>query len=144
MFLDLLFKDDEFCKGVGRTILASGMLETAFKSLFNECGFSISQRKPTLGSFIRYLKSKKLLTVNGEIHFDTITQQRNYLAHCIPDLFEENIEETILPSENLTEGDVVLYAERANELAENLMFFVEIIKEPNKIESSKLFDTAKF
>jgi hypothetical protein len=59
--------------------------------------------------------------------FADLNLKRNYLAHRLYDLFSGTIEETILPRTGLIEGDVALFSEKAEGLAEELSDFAGIV-----------------
>jgi hypothetical protein len=88
----------------------------------------LSNKKATLGALVSLLKKHGLLSRNGQMHFDDLTLKRNYLAHSLYDLFSNQIEESILPREELVDEDVDLFEERADQLAEDLRYFVNIIR----------------
>ena len=125
-FFDLLFKDSGFCEGVGRVILAAGMLETNLRRYLVGKGLVLRRRR-TLGSMVKLMKENRLLSQNGTMHFDDLTLKRNYLAHSLYDLFSEQIEETILPSSELVEMDIDIFRERANQLAEDFFHFSNLV-----------------
>lgn len=125
-FFDLLFKDSEFCEGVGRVMLAAGLLETNLRRYLEGKGLKIGRRN-TLGSMVRLMKEDQLLSRNGTMHFDDLTLKRNYLAHSLYDLFSEQIEETILPGSELVEMDIDIFREKANQLAEDFFHFSNLV-----------------
>jgi hypothetical protein len=118
-----LYEDQAFCAGLGRVVLAAGRLESMLREYLSMKRIAITEKEATLGRITSIMKTRNLLTRNGEIHFSQLTLQRNYLTHSLFDLFAEKIEESLLPRSNVTEMDVDLFAERAAELANDLDHF---------------------
>lgn len=121
-FFRQLNNDKDFCCGLGKVILAAGMLETNLRSYLNARSINHYQTA-TLGSLVKKLKDADLLTENGKIHFDDITKKRNYLAHNLYGLFSKELEETILPREQLVSIDASIFIDRVETLAEDFVFF---------------------
>lgn len=126
-FYDILFRDHDFCKNLGKVMLAASMLESNLRSYLKNHNVDKVGEKATLGKLVILLKKHKLLSKNGQMHFDDLTLKRNYLAHNLFDLFCNNLEETILPSENLVEMDVDIFQEKTKLLIEDLLYFSEIL-----------------
>ena len=127
-FFDLLYNDVNFCNGLGKIMLAAGMLETNLRTYLNLKGIKQKNKKSTLGALISTLKKNNLLSRNGEMHFEDLKLKRNYLAHSLYDLFSHKIEQTVLPRENLVEMDVEMFAEKAQTLAGDLIFFAKDVQ----------------
>lgn len=122
-FFLLLYEESEFCDGVGKVMLAAGMLETNLRRYLNAKGVKGVCSKSTFGSMVKRLKDRSLLSRNGEMHFDDLVLKRNYLAHSLYDLFSRVIDETILPRDELARMDVETFADKAQTLAEEFLFF---------------------
>ena len=128
-FYNILFRDNDFCKNLGKVMLAASMLESNLRSFLKNRNVDKVGEKATLGKLVLLLKKHKLLSKNGQIHFDDLTLKRNYLAHNLFDLFCNNLEETILPSEKLVGLDVEIFQENTNLLIEDLLYFSEIVSD---------------
>jgi hypothetical protein len=76
---------------------------------------------------VALLKKNRLLTRNGESHFDDLVHKRNYLAHSLYDLFTAEIDESILERENLVKEDVDIFIYRAEGLTKDFLLFVDIV-----------------
>ncbi len=127
-FYDLLWGNDEFCMELGRVVLAAGRLESILKEFINKRSPNEKTHKATLGKLINIAKanepnlSKNIITVLEELTF-----QRNYLTHNIHSLFIGQIEETVLESTNLTNGDVSRYIDVAWQLQESLNHLADVL-----------------
>ena len=126
-FFGLLYDDPEFCQHVGQVMLAAGMLQTNLRIYLQNKGISGVPAKSTLGSLVKILEKNDFLSKNGLIHFNDLAIKRNYLAHNLYDLFTEVIEETILSRNDLTEGDVYFFTEKAWILANDFSTFAGIV-----------------
>ena len=118
-FYNLLYADDDFCKELGRAILAAGRLESTLKLYLLEHVDENALRDAALGRSMTLAKKKSLLKKIFPA-LEMLKMQRNYLAHNIHALFSGIVEETILERTNLLDSDVDLYIDRARQLAENL------------------------
>lgn len=134
-FYSLLYADDDFCKELGRIILAAGRLETVLIRYIKKHAPDENTVRATFGKLIAFAEKHQLLTRIIPA-LKTLKAQRNYLTHNIHALLSGLIEETILESTELLDSDVHLYTERAWQLKENLNGLAEIIeerfKEPKK------------
>ena len=130
-FYKILLKDDEFCKELGRAILAAGQLEGSLKRYINDKVHDEKTIKVTLGRLINVSKKHQLLSKMLPV-LEKLKDQRNYLAHNIHALFSGLVEETILESTGLLDSDVVLFRERAWQLKENLEGLTDIISRVGK------------
>ena len=126
-FFELLYNDVQFCDGLGKVMLAAGKLERTLRSYLSSKGIEPKSKRATLGILVRLLKESGLLSRNGEMHFDDLLLKRNYLAHSLYDLFSGNIEQSILPRENLEESDVDIFADRAHGFAGDLQHFISLV-----------------
>ena len=125
-FFRQLKDNKDFCCGLGRVMLAAGMLETTLRHYLSARSIGY-KRTATLGRLVTKLKEAELLTENGEYHFDDITQKRNYLAHNLYGLFSKELEETILPREQLVSIDVSIFVERVETLADDFLLFSNLV-----------------
>jgi len=127
-FYTLLCEDDEFCKELGRAVLAAGRLESSLKRYINNNAPDEDTKKATLGKLIQAAEKHQLLSKMVPA-LDMLKDQRNYLIHNIHALFSGLVEETILESTGLLDSDVGLFTERASQLKENLEGLADIISE---------------
>lgn len=136
-FFRQLNDDKDFCCWLGKVMLAAGMLETNLRGYLNARSIE-HKRTTTLGGLVKKLKDADLLTENGKSHFDDITKKRNYLAHNLYGLFGKELEETILPREQLVSADASIFVDRVETLTEDLTFFSNLVAkaDPSK---AKLF-----
>lgn len=134
-FFELLSEDADFCKQLGRAVLAASRLETELKRYLSSHGVRSDTKSATLGRLIKLAREHELLVRMLPV-LETIKEQRNYLAHNIHALFSGVIEETILPRTNLLDSDIDVFTERAWQLAENLIGLSEALEvmthAPNK------------
>ena len=130
-FFELLYQETEFCDGVGKTMLSASRLETNLRRYLKARGIRGIGEKSTLGTLVNKLKDHGLLTRNGVMHFDDLVLKRNYLAHSLYDLFSAEIEETILPRDELVEMDADIFSERAQDLASYFSHFAKMVSEAN-------------
>jgi hypothetical protein len=127
-FYALLCEDDEFCRELGRAVLAAGRLESALKRYINDNAPDENTRRATLGRLIEVSRKHQLLSKMLPA-LEMLRDQRNYLTHNIHALFSGLVEETILESTGLLDSDVDLFTERAWQLKENLEGLADIILE---------------
>jgi len=130
-FFKLLYADDNFCKELGRAVLAAGRLEVELIKYLNNKNVEEDTKKASLGKLIAFAKKHELL-VKLVPALETIKDQRNYLAHNIYALFSGLIEETILERTDLLDSDVYTYTERAWQLKENINGLADIIAKENE------------
>ena len=127
-FYALLCEDDEFCRELGRAVLAEGRLESSLKRYMNDNAPDKDTKKATLGNLIKVAEKHQLLSKMLP-PLETLKDQRNYLIHNIHALFSGLVEETILDSTGLLDSDVDLFTERAWQLKENIEGLADIISE---------------
>lgn len=125
-FYALLCADDEFCKELGRAVLAAGRLESALRKYLDKHTPETKTAKATLGNLVRFAKQHQLLTGMIPV-LVTLRDQRNYLTHNVHALFSGLIEETILEGSGLLDSDVDLFVERAWQLRGNLDGMADIV-----------------
>jgi len=122
-FFSILFHNQNFCAALGRVVLAAGRLESLLREYLELNGVMVKEWEATLGKLTLLLKDNNLITRNGEMHFNDMKSQRNYLTHKLFDLFAERIEETVLPRTDLLNSDTEYFTERADILANDLDHF---------------------
>jgi hypothetical protein len=125
-FYKLLYADDEFCKELGRTVLAAGRLEAELIKYMDNKNVGEKIRKATLGTLIEYTRKHELLTKIVPV-LEILRDQRNYLTHNIYALFSGFIEETILPGSGLLDSDVDLFTDRVCQLTEDLNWLADVV-----------------
>lgn len=130
-FYEKLYADDDFCKQLGKAILAAGRLESELILYIQDNQSSSDVTKANLGKLIRVAEKHDLLLKLVPVLKD-INSQRNYLAHNIHALFSGLIEETILPHFCLIDSDVAVYTEKAWQTTENLNAIADIVKKYSK------------
>jgi len=133
-FFNLLYKDKDFCSGLGMVMLSAGMLETNLRHYMKTRKINGIRNNSTLGRMVVILKEQNILSRNGVTHFDDLVLKRNYLAHSLYDLFSKEIKESILPRSELVEMDVEIFSERVNTTAEDFLHFSNIVKNANTNE----------
>lgn len=130
-FFRILYKDANFCEGMGKVMLSASLLETNIRKYLKVKDVKGVRPKSTLGNLVQKLRENDLLSKNGQIHFDDLTLKRNYLAHSLYDLFTKEINETILERDELTAMDTDIFVRRAHQLAEDFLYFANIVSEAN-------------
>lgn len=126
-FYEILSKDDAFCKALGRVMLAASKLEFELKQYLRLQGSEISEKRATLGNLIGVLERNGHLTRNGEIHLKSINAQRNYLIHNLYGSFVGEIENQMLPVEDLVHEDVEVYTEKTELTVDNFGVYSKIV-----------------
>jgi hypothetical protein len=126
-FYDLLYEDDDFCKELGRSVLAAGKLEVALIRYIDNQDITANTKKATLGKLICLAKKHELLTKMVPA-LETIRDQRNYFTHNIYALFSDLIEETLIPKFNLLDSDIDIFTGRASQFIENVHALTGIIE----------------
>jgi len=127
-FYSLLCQDDDFCKELGRVVLAAGRLESGLRQLVINSGLNKNISRFTLGQLITLVKERNLLPASELPAFEILTIQRNCLTHNIHALLSGLIEETILEGSNLLDSDVDVFTERAWQLTDNLNGLAEVLE----------------
>jgi hypothetical protein len=125
-FYQLLYADDEFCKELGKAVLAVGRLEVELINYINNKNVGVKMKKSTLGKLVHFTKKHDLLTEMVPV-LEIMRDQRNYLTHNIYALFSGLIEETILPRSDLLDTDVDLFTDRVCQLTENINGLADIV-----------------
>lgn len=129
-FFDLLYTDSEFCRQLGRAVLAAGRLETELKLYLAANSVTHNAKHTTLGKLLDLMKNQGLLK-KMQLSLELLKDQRNYLIHSIYALLSGLIEETVLSRSDLLDSDVVGFTERAWQLAENLDGLADIVAKEN-------------
>jgi hypothetical protein len=130
-FYQLLKQSEEFTSELGKVTLASGMLEAELIILLKNNNVKGKYKRATLGTLIDLIETNNLLSNNLIMVLKDISSKRNYITHNIYALFTDLLDETILEKNNLIDTDVLLYIERAWQLAENIDGVSGIIKKEN-------------
>lgn len=125
-FFNQLSDDEDFCKELGRAMLAAGRLEAELIRYFSITGIDETTNKANLGRLLRIAKKNEIL-VKMIPALEMLNEQRNYLAHNIYALFSGQVEETILPRSVLIDSDIDVFTERAWQLKENLNGLANIV-----------------
>ncbi|MDH3694452.1 MAG: hypothetical protein OER96_07790 [Gammaproteobacteria bacterium] len=94
-FFKQLPADDDFCRELGKAVLAAGRLEAELIKYLNSKGIGENTDKANLGKLIRFAKKHELLAKMVPA-LEMLNDQRNYLADNIYALFSGLVEETIL------------------------------------------------
>ena len=119
VFFQLLDADDEFCKELGKAVLAAGKLEAELIRYINRNNVGEKTNKANLGKLIFFARKHELLAKMVPA-LEIIKDQRNYLTHNIYSLFSGLVEETILPKYELLDSDVDVFTVHACQLKENI------------------------
>lgn len=127
-FYDLLESNEDFCCALGKVMLVASKLEVLLKQYLRLHGKDISEKRATLGNLIKILKENGHLTRNGEIHFGQASLQRNYLIHNLYGSFVDDIEQALLPTEELVELGVEVYTEKAQQTVEDFGGYVGLVQ----------------
>lgn len=127
-FYHLLYDDQRFCQALGQVMLSASKLESQLRKYLEIQGNPIDHKKATLGKLISELKKDNHLSKNMEAILLDLKLQRNYLSHSIYDLLSNEIQETML-SRDVLPSDVLYYAEKAEQTAENCSYIAELIQE---------------
>ncbi|MFQ5398711.1 MAG: hypothetical protein ACE5E7_03845 [Anaerolineae bacterium] len=125
-FYELLYQDDEFCRELGRAVLAASRLESTLKQYINNRVPDENTKRATLGRLIIFARKHQLL-LKMLPALETLRDQRNYLTHNLHALFSGLVEETILERTGVLDSDVHTFTERAWQLKENLDSLADII-----------------
>jgi len=126
-FYDLLSENNDFCCALGKVMLVASKLEVLLKQYLRLHGKEVQEKRATLGNLIKILKEDGHLTWNGEVHFGQASLQRNYLIHNLYASFVNEIENKLLPVEQLVPEDVEVYTEKAVQTAENFESYVNLV-----------------
>ena len=136
-FFIMLYSDAKFCTGLGKVMLAAGMLETNLRCYLGDKQIKF-KNCDALGSLVCKLKVADLLSENGKIHFSTLTAKRNYLAHNLYGLFSKELEETILSREQLVSADTSIFIERVEILSDDFVYFADFVAKADRSKDKLL------
>ncbi|MBW8191944.1 hypothetical protein K0504_12935 [Neiella marina] len=126
-FYEELLNNKRFCESLGRLLLLSGKLESALKKLLDENGVKIRTRA-TLGELVGACQKNGLTNLDLDDLFTFIVTRRNYLTHNLYPLFNEEIEVTLLPREDLCPDDADYYFPKCvNDLISYIEFTIKHI-----------------
>lgn len=153
IFFNNLYKDEEFCKQLGKVILVTSKLELQLIKLIENANSSQQGKhfNSTIGGLIGHIKKENLLPENLIEILKQLAEQRNYLTHNICLIMSADVDDNILinskkihehikknllqtTSEEKSEflySDTSVYTERAYILIENLNGMVKIIEKYN-------------
>lgn len=153
-FFNKLYKDEDFCKQLGKVILSAGKLEAQLIKLIenNENDKKCNYYNLTMGKLIGKVEKLKLLPENTIETLKLLSEQRNHLTHNIFIIFSDLIEDTNLieninsdkyykteilkqsseEKEYFSYDDTHVYIERAYILADNLNGLANIISNLTK------------
>jgi hypothetical protein len=134
-FYDELLKSDKFCTVLGRLILTSGKLESILKIIVKKVERPEKLKVATLGKLIGMCEKHQLIDDCLMEVLGFITTRRNYLTHSLFPLFNGEIEETLLPKENLEPEDADFHFSKCVEDLISDMEFV--ISELSTVKSDK-------
>jgi len=127
-FYELLENSDEFCRALGKAMLVASKLEILIKQYLRLHGNVVPEKRATLGNLIDILRRNGHLTINGEIHFGQAGIQRNYLIHNLYGSFVDEIEEKLLPVDDLVEMDVEIYTDQVQQTITNFEAYVTVVQ----------------
>ena len=132
-FFKFLCADDEFCRHLGRAVLAAGRLESALKQYLRANSVPDDTERAPLGKLLEILEKSSLL---GKMQpaLDQLRHHRNYLTHNIHAVLTGLKEDDLIGPEeleSLLDSDVTLYGERAWQLAVNLNGLADIVEKEN-------------
>lgn len=139
-FYDLLIKNTTFKSGLGEAMLLSGKLETILARLLKKKNLEISKRSQTLNSMTKKLLDNNLIDKKTKAALDTLTSQRNCLAHSIfgelVNFYDDESKIRVtLPTEELVPADVETYAEYVIIFNQNILSMIDIFEEMLKADS---------
>jgi hypothetical protein len=109
IFYEQLIENATFCEKLGRLTLMANKLESALKSLIYKTGSTKNLKKATLGVLKQICEDNKLIDDGVIEDLTFIHARRNYLIHTLFPLFNGEVDETLLPRENLSELDAEHY-----------------------------------
>ncbi len=133
-FYDELLKSERFCESLGRLLLMSGKLESALKSMVLASSIKVGYnlRRAMLGQLVGSCKKHELVTDELSEVLAFILVRRNYLTHNLYPLFNDEIEYTLLPKDNLDSDDAEYYFPKCvEELIAHIEFAIDYINERN-------------
>lgn len=127
-FYNELVANEKFCKNLGKLILTSGKLESILKEITQANNKSKNLEYATLGKLVSLCKSNQLIEDDMLEVLDFIKTRRNYLTHSLFPLFNEEVDVTLLPRDNLEPEDAEYYFSNCvSELIENMNFVIDTL-----------------
>jgi DNA-binding ferritin-like protein (Dps family) len=135
-FYKFLCADEEFCRHLGRAVLAAGRLETGLKLYLSAHSIQADTERATLGQILGLLEQHALLEKMLP-HIDRLKRQRNFLTHNVHAVLSGLKVDDLIGDEvdDLLDSDVDMYAERAWQLAENLNGLADILEKDNSVSA---------
>jgi len=130
-YTDLL-QSNKFCESLGRLLLLSGKLESIFRGIITSANLTkkYDLEKCTLGNLIKISQENNLIPneINGELSFTL--RRRNYLTHNLYPLFNEEIDVSLLPRDNLYPEDADGYFTNCvHDLISDIEFIINHLNE---------------
>lgn len=127
-FYNELICSEKFCTNLGKLILTSGKLESILKRVVKAHNNSQNLEYATLGKLVSLCKNSSLIDDGMLEALDFIKTRRNYLTHSLFPLFNEEVDVTLLPRDNLEPEDEEYYfSSCVSELIENMNFAIETL-----------------
>jgi hypothetical protein len=127
-FYNELIESEKFCKNLGKLILTSGKLESILKEITQAHNKSQNLEYATLGKLVSLCKSNQLIDDGVLEALDFIKTRRNYLTHSLFPLFNEEVDITLLPRDNLEPEDAEYYFSKCvSELIEDMNFVIDTL-----------------
>ena len=123
-FYDYLLKSEKFCQKLGLLILLSGKLESTIKTSILEYDVTNDLSSATLVQLCSICKNDQILDDEILEVLDFIKVRLDYFTHRLFPLCNGEIEETILPKENLEPEDAEHYF---TECVEILISHVQLV-----------------
>ncbi|MHA2938166.1 hypothetical protein ACXJY6_07690 [Vibrio sp. RC27] len=108
-FYEQLIQNPTFCEKLGRLTLMANQLESVLKSLIKSAGITKKLDKATLGVLKQICEDNEIIDDGVIEDLIFIHTRRNYLIHNLFPLFNEEIDVTLLPRDNLSELDAEHY-----------------------------------
>ncbi len=108
-FYELLLESPEFCHKLGKLTLLAGKLESELKALILKNGINKNLRVATLGKLKSICKDNNLVDESTLEDLEFIHERRNYLTHRLFPLFNDEIDITLLPRDDLNDMDAEMY-----------------------------------
>ncbi|OXX63334.1 hypothetical protein [Vibrio sp. V15_P4S5T153] len=133
-FYDELLKSERFCESLGRLILMSGQLESVLKSIVLTSSLKVRYNlsRAMLGQLVGSCKEHELVTDELREILEFILVRRNYLTHNLYPLFNDEIEYTLLPKDNLHPDDAEYYFPKCvEELIAHIEYAIDYINKRN-------------
>jgi hypothetical protein len=108
-FYELLLESPEFCNKLGKLTLLAGKLESELKALIFKNGIDKNLGVATLGKLKTICKDNSLVNKSLLEDLEFIHERRNYLTHRLFPLFNNEINITLLPRDDLSDIDAEMY-----------------------------------